>query len=212
MIPFSLIQWKKEKDQEIVTACGEPVKIVYTEGLGNRPVLAVIYDGDTTDCAWYSIDGKDFRSEQGLYFKTKSRSNSLENEVMKKFNELKVGDKIWTGERLNDAFTIIRIEDDKRTGGRIYWYNQSEKKDSFFIPSFYRIDECGILVGKSKLDKSTWKANSARTAVFACRRAAIEMKINEYTVAITAAKYRIQQSEKEIQRLMEAVKKIKNQE
>lgn len=211
MIPFSLIQWKKEKNQEIVTVCGEPAKIVYTEGLGNRPVLAVIYDGDTTDSAWYSIDGKDFRGEQGLYFKTKSRNNNLKNEVMKKFSELKVGDKIWTSERPNDAFTIIRIEDDKRTGGRIYWYNESENKDSFFIPSYYGIDECGILVGKSKLDKSTWRANSTRTAVFACRRAAIEKKINEYSVAITAEKYRIQQSEKEIQRLTEAVEKLKDQ-
>ena len=38
--------------------------------MGKRPICAVIYDGDTTDAAWYTKDGKDFRGEQGLFFVT----------------------------------------------------------------------------------------------------------------------------------------------
>ena len=66
--PFSLEEWAKG-DKEVVTCYGEPARIVFSEGIGKRPVLAVIWDGDTTDCAWYTIDGKDSFGEQGLYFK-----------------------------------------------------------------------------------------------------------------------------------------------
>lgn len=66
--PFSLKEWARW-GKDVVTCYGEPAKIVFTEGLGQRPILAVIWDGDTTDCAWYTIDGKDFSGKQGLFFK-----------------------------------------------------------------------------------------------------------------------------------------------
>ena len=69
-IPFSLEQHILHPEWKIETQVQEPVKIVFTEGLGKRPICAVIYDGDTTDAAWYTKDGKDFRGEQGLFFVT----------------------------------------------------------------------------------------------------------------------------------------------
>ena len=67
-IPFSLKQYLSNPEREIETCYGESVIIVFTEGLGPYPILAVIYDGDTTDSAWYTQDGKDYKGEQGLYF------------------------------------------------------------------------------------------------------------------------------------------------
>lgn len=63
-IPFTLDAWLKDKSQKIETAFGEPAKVVFTEGLGECPILAVIYDGDTTDSAWFTKDG---RSQDGVY-------------------------------------------------------------------------------------------------------------------------------------------------
>lgn len=50
-IPFSLEQHILPPEWKIETQVQEPVKIVFTEGLGKRPICAVIYDGDTTDAA-----------------------------------------------------------------------------------------------------------------------------------------------------------------
>ena len=68
--PFSLEEWKKDPSRKVVTESLEPVKIVFTDGMGNWPVLAVIYDGDTTDSAWYTRDGLDIRGDKGLFIIT----------------------------------------------------------------------------------------------------------------------------------------------
>ena len=68
--PFTLDAWLKDKSRKVTTESGEPVKIVFTDGIGSRPVLAVIYDGDTTDSAWYAADGTDCHGEQGLFLVT----------------------------------------------------------------------------------------------------------------------------------------------
>jgi len=67
---FNLQDWLKDKSQKVETAFGEPVKIVFTEGLGERPILAVIYDGDTTDTAWFTKDGKSSDGIDGLFIVT----------------------------------------------------------------------------------------------------------------------------------------------
>lgn len=67
---FSLDEWLKDQSMKVVTEHGEPVKIVFTDGMGNWPVLAVIYDGDTTDSAWYTRDGLDTRGDKGLFIIT----------------------------------------------------------------------------------------------------------------------------------------------
>jgi len=64
-----LQEWLQDPSLEVVTQYGEPAKVVFTEGIGDYPVLAVIWDGDTTDCCWVSADGKDASGEQELYFK-----------------------------------------------------------------------------------------------------------------------------------------------
>lgn len=69
-IPFTLDAWLKDKSQKVETAFGEPAKIVFTEGLGERPILAVIYDGDTTDTAWFTKDGKSSDGIDGLFIVT----------------------------------------------------------------------------------------------------------------------------------------------
>ena len=75
--PFNLQEYLKHPEWELETQIGEPAKIVFTEGMGNRPVLAVIWDGDTTDASWYSKEGKDFRGAQGLYFKNLPDENPV---------------------------------------------------------------------------------------------------------------------------------------
>lgn len=69
-IPFTLDAWLKDKSQKIETAFGEPAKVVFTEGLGKYPILAVIYDGDTTDSAWFTKDGKSYDGVYGLFIVT----------------------------------------------------------------------------------------------------------------------------------------------
>ena len=65
---FSLDEWKyNPKRKKVITEFGEPVKIVFTEGMGNYPVLAVIYDGDTTDSAWFTNDGVGYDGISRLY-------------------------------------------------------------------------------------------------------------------------------------------------
>lgn len=54
---FNLESYLKNPNQKLITLYGEPAKVVFTEGLGLYPVLVVIYDGDTTDSAWYTADG-----------------------------------------------------------------------------------------------------------------------------------------------------------
>ena len=68
--PFSLEEWKKDPSRKVVTESLEPVKIVFTDGMGNWPVLAVIYDGNTTDSAWYTEHGLDIRGDKGLFIIT----------------------------------------------------------------------------------------------------------------------------------------------
>ena len=65
---FSLDEWLKDQSRKVVTECGEPVKIVFTDGMGNYPVLAVIYDGDTTDSSWYTANGRGYNGFSRLYF------------------------------------------------------------------------------------------------------------------------------------------------
>ena len=69
-IPFTLDAWLKDKSQKIETAFGEPAKVVFAEGLGKYPILAVIYDGDTTDSAWFTKDGKSYDGVYGLFIVT----------------------------------------------------------------------------------------------------------------------------------------------
>lgn len=69
-IPFTLDAWLKDKSQKIETAFDEPAKVVFTEGLGKYPILAVIYDGDTTDSAWFTKDGKSYDGIYGLFIVT----------------------------------------------------------------------------------------------------------------------------------------------
>ena len=66
--PFSLDEWKKNQSRKVVTEFGEPVKIVFTDGTGDYPVLAVIYDGNATDSAWYKADGRGHDGRSGLFF------------------------------------------------------------------------------------------------------------------------------------------------
>ena len=70
--PFALSEWLKDTNRKVVTSYGEPVKIVFTKGYGDYPILAVIYDGDTTDSAWYTTEGKGVgigvRNHDQLYF------------------------------------------------------------------------------------------------------------------------------------------------
>lgn len=65
---FSLDEWLKDQSRKVVTEVGEPVKIVFTEGMGNYPVLAVIYDGDTTDSEWFTANGFGYDEHSRLYF------------------------------------------------------------------------------------------------------------------------------------------------
>ena len=69
MKKFDLQEWLKDQTQEIVTMANEPAKVVFTEGMGNYPVLVVIWDGDTTDSCWCTADGKNALGMQELYFK-----------------------------------------------------------------------------------------------------------------------------------------------
>ncbi|MBR3467374.1 MAG: hypothetical protein IKH15_09165 [Bacteroidales bacterium] len=69
-IPFTLDAWLKDKSQKVETTFGEEAKIVFTEGLGKRPILAVIYDEDTTDTAWFTEDGKSSDGVDGLFIVT----------------------------------------------------------------------------------------------------------------------------------------------
>ena len=66
---FSLKEWRKRKNKPLVTFAGEPAKVVFTKGMGERPVLIVIWDGNTTDSEWLTADGRDERGKQILYFK-----------------------------------------------------------------------------------------------------------------------------------------------
>lgn len=68
---FNLEGWLSDKSQKLVTSYGEPAKIVFTEGMGTTPILAVIWDGDTTDSAWFTKDGKSYDGGCELLFADK---------------------------------------------------------------------------------------------------------------------------------------------
>ena len=84
-IPFTLEAWLKDKSQKIETAFGEPAKVVFAEGLGKYPILAVIYDGDTTDSAWFTKDGKSYDGVYGLFIVTPEEEelNEFEKTLVK---------------------------------------------------------------------------------------------------------------------------------
>lgn len=68
MKQFNLEEWLANPEKKVVTAFGEPAKVVFTEGMGEQPVLAVIYDGDTTDSNWLTKDGKAHDGVDRLFF------------------------------------------------------------------------------------------------------------------------------------------------
>lgn len=56
----------ENKELKVITSHGEPVEIVKWNCHGRYPILAVIYDGDTDDCAFYREDGTGYHSESYL--------------------------------------------------------------------------------------------------------------------------------------------------
>lgn len=58
---MSLIEKRKEIESgkyKVFTNHGEPAEIVKWNCRGKYPILAVMYDGDTDDCAFYDAEGK----------------------------------------------------------------------------------------------------------------------------------------------------------
>lgn len=111
-IPFTLDAWLKDKSQKIETAFGEPAKIVFTEGLGKCPILAVIYDGDTTDSAWFTKDGKSHDGVYGLFLITpeEEKPTPFEEELSDIVEYCKKnGDKVVDGYAKRHAVALLSI-------------------------------------------------------------------------------------------------------
>jgi hypothetical protein len=56
----------EKKELKVITSFGEPAEIVKWDCHGRYPILAVIYDGDTDDCAFYREDGSGYHRESYL--------------------------------------------------------------------------------------------------------------------------------------------------
>jgi len=79
---FNLPKWEENKDIKVETNLGEPAKIVFTDGLGKYPVLAVVFNGDITYSPWYTADGVSMTGEVGLFFVEEKDTDMAELEVL----------------------------------------------------------------------------------------------------------------------------------
>lgn len=83
MKPFSLEEYKKHPEWEIVTRDGRPVEIVYTDRISERPIIAVI---NGTDALYYFANGRGngsggWDSEDDLFFVTDDEPSAFEKKL-----------------------------------------------------------------------------------------------------------------------------------
>lgn len=121
MKEFSLEEYLKNPDREVVTRDGRKVRIICTDRKGDTPIIALVYDaneGQEYGYAFYS-DGKYFRDkgdEFDLFFAPEKHEGWM-NLYKKKFG-LVIGDLVHNSEEAakkiaagdEDYITTIKVE------------------------------------------------------------------------------------------------------
>lgn len=122
MKEFSLEEYLKNPDREVVTRDGRKVRIVCTDRKGNTPIIALVYDandGQEFGFAFYS-DGKYFidKDDEFDLFFAPTKHEGWMNLYKKVFGRV-IGDLVYNSEE--EAKKIAAGDEDYITTIKVEW-------------------------------------------------------------------------------------------